>query len=105
MNNIEKEILSSKEKKEVTNEDLLNFMKEGFDSINKSILQMNQSIVDLTNAFYKFFNIQKGKRGKIKNEITLTNINHHKYDLHNDFFNSPSRLSKTSNDERSKINI
>ena len=65
MNTIEKEIpVEKKEKKEVTNEDLMNSLKEGFDSINKSILQMNQSIVNLTNAFYVFFNIQQGKKRK-----------------------------------------
>ena len=65
MNTIEKEIpVEKKEKKEVTNEVLMNSLKEGFDSINKSILQMNQSIVNLTNAFYAFLQYSTGKKRK-----------------------------------------
>ena len=106
MNTIEKEIpVEKKEKKEVTNEDFMNSLKEGFDSINKSILQMNQSIVNLTNAFYVFFNIQQGKKGKKKLKLRLANINNLNYDLHNDSSGSSSRRSKTSDDDQPKANI
>ena len=106
MNTIEKEIpVEKKEKKEVTNEDLMNSLKEGFDSINKSILQMNQSIVNLTNAFYVFFNIQQGKKGKKKLKLRLANINNLNYDLHHDSSGSSSRRSKTSDDDQPKVNI
>ena len=109
MNTIEKEIpVEKKEKKEVTNEDLmnsLNSLKEGFGSINTSILKMNQAIVDLTNAFYAFFNIPKGKKGKKKLKLRLANINNLNYDLHNDSSGSSSRRSKTSDDDQPKANI
>ena len=108
MNTIEKEIPAAKEKKEVTHEDLmnsLNSLKEGFGSINTSILKMNQSIADQTNAFYAFFNIPKGKKGKKKLKLSLANINNLNYDLHHDSSGSSSRRSKTSDDDQPKVNI
>ena len=106
MSTIEKEIPAEKEKKEVTKEDLLQYMKEGFGTINNSILQLNQSIVDLTNTLYAFFDILKGKKNKKKKlKLSLDNINNLNYDLHYESSTSSTRHSKTSDDGQPKINI
>ena len=106
MSTIEKEIPAEKEKKEVTKEDLLQCMKEGFGTINNSILQLNQSIVDLTNTLYAFFDILKEKKDKKKKlKLRLDNINNLNYDLHYESSTSSTRHSKTSDENQPKINI